>query len=202
MTALKFILNKFNLSFDDNTKMPIVIPNIGRNGLAQLLTELEFKIGAEIGVFEGDYSEILCKSNPKLKLFCIDPWTPHKGYVDYARKSTLENAFNLAKTKLAPFNAEIIKKYSQDALEDFLDGSLDFVYIDGDHGFQTCTDDINGWSKKVRVGGIIAGHDYGESKNPNIKVHGAVNKYTKHHGIKPWFILTAEYPKSWMWVKL
>lgn len=201
MKTLEFILNKFNLTYNDSTAMPITLPLTGRNGLAKLFAELGFKTGAEIGVFEGAYSEILCKENPKLKLFSIDPWTPHKGYLDYARKSTLENAFNQAKTKLASLNAEIVKKYSQDALEDFLDGSLDFVYIDGDHSFQTCLDDINGWSNKVKTGGIIAGHDFGKSKNPHIKVHEAVNEYTKSCNIKPWFVLTAEHPKSWMWVK-
>jgi hypothetical protein len=201
MTTQEYILKKFSLSLNDKTPMPLKISQIGRDGLAELFCELGFKTGAEIGVFEGEYSEILCRSNPKLKLYCIDPWIPHKGYMDHTRKSTLENALNKTKTRLAPFNCELVKKYSQDALADFLDGVLDFVYIDGDHSFQTCTDDIVGWSKKVKIGGIIAGHDFWKNDNQHIKVYEAVSEYTKSHNLKPWFVLTAQHPRSWMWIK-
>jgi predicted O-methyltransferase YrrM len=47
-----------------------------------------------------------------------------------------------------------------DAVKDFADGSLDFVYIDGHHGFKYVAEDIWEWHKKVRKGGIVAGHDY------------------------------------------
>ncbi len=47
-----------------------------------------------------------------------------------------------------------------DALEDFEDNSLDFVYIDGDHNFKHISEDIYEWTKKVRSGGIVSGHDY------------------------------------------
>jgi predicted O-methyltransferase YrrM len=42
----------------------------------------------------------------------------------------------------------------------FRDGSLDAVFIDGDHGYAACAADIAAWRPKVRAGGIVAGHDY------------------------------------------
>jgi hypothetical protein len=37
-----------------------------------------------------------------------------------------------------------------DALNDFEDDSLDFVYIDGNHEFPYVAEDLFHWSKKVR----------------------------------------------------
>jgi hypothetical protein len=42
----------------------------------------------------------------------------------------------------------------------FKDGEVDFVYIDGDHGFDAVKADISAWWPKVKNGGILAGHDY------------------------------------------
>ena len=42
------------------------------------------------------------------------------------------------------------------------DGSLDFVFIDGDHSYDGCKRDIAAWTPKVKLGGWIGGHDYSE----------------------------------------
>ena len=41
----------------------------------------------------------------------------------------------------------------------FLDGSVDFVFIDADHRYAAVKSDILAWLPKVRAGGMIAGHD-------------------------------------------
>jgi glycosyltransferase involved in cell wall biosynthesis len=46
------------------------------------------------------------------------------------------------------------------AVTDFADESLDFVYIDGNHQLKYVVEDIVEWTKKIKKGGIIAGHDY------------------------------------------
>src|SRR3989338_11169389 len=74
MDTLDFILNKFKINFHDKPRIPIEIPNIGRDNLADLFKELGFKIGAEIGVYYGWYSEKLCRANPEMKFYAIDPW--------------------------------------------------------------------------------------------------------------------------------
>ena len=100
-----------------------------------------------------------------------------------------------------------------DATADFADGSLDFVYIDGAHDFKNVACDICEWSKKVRVGGIVFGHDYkrsipGKSKYP-VDVKDVVQAYMYSQGIRPWFVLTNDIrdPKfgrdnpGWMFVR-
>ena len=209
MNTLDYIVKKYKL--DLTAKSPIEIPDIGRNGLAELFHELGFKVGAEIGVLEGEYSETLCKGNSELKLYCIDPWIPHKGYTDFVKTKTFTVASEKAQTRLSQYNCEIIKKFSMDAVKDFADESLDFIYIDGDHNFQNVTNDIVEWSKKVKNGGIIAGHDFIKHKKPiNIHVYEVVNGYTAAYDIRPWFLLAAKSvingvitaeERTFLWVK-
>ena len=42
----------------------------------------------------------------------------------------------------------------------FAEGSLDFVFIDAEHTFESVLDDLSAWWPKVRPGGLLAGHDY------------------------------------------
>lgn len=213
MNTLDYILNRFKLSFDDSTRMPIEIPNFGRDNMAKLFAELDFKRGIEVGVRDGEYSEVLCAVNVELVLYGIDPYIPHKGYKDIVRKSTFASYKQIAQDRLATFKDRynFVEKFSLDAVKDFDDGSVDFVYIDGDHSFQSTTNDIAEWSKKIRPGGIIAGHDYFKHKGPSdIKVYEVVNAYASAYNIRPWFVLGTkavipgeirDVSRSWMWVK-
>jgi predicted O-methyltransferase YrrM len=206
-----YILTKFNLEYDDKTRMPLEIPSIGRHGLAKLFGELGFGVGAEIGVLEGEFSEVLCRANPKLKLYSIDPWQTHPDYTAFVKNETFQNAFAKAKARLSAYDCVMIKDFSLQAVKDFENESLDFVYIDGDHSFQACTNDIVEWTKKVKMGGIIAGHDYiRHLPRSYIHVFEAVNGYTQAHRIRPWFITAAKAvvndvlrpeERSFFWVK-
>lgn len=40
------------------------------------------------------------------------------------------------------------------------DNYFDFIYIDGNHKYEHCKNDLNAWWPKVKIGGILAGHDY------------------------------------------
>lgn len=138
-----------------------------RLDLAKYFNELGFKKGAEVGVFGGYYSEVLCKAIPGLDLTCIDIW----GWGKYQRaeEECLE--------RLRPYNTTIIKKYSVEAAQDVPDGSLDFVYIDAAHDYENVKKDIEAWAPKVRVGGIIAGDDFYQGKSGGMGVMQAVTEY-------------------------
>ena len=101
-----------------------------------------------------------------------------------------------------------------EALNDIPNESLDFVYIDGNHHFKYVAEDICGWSKKVRKGGIISGHDYfysGATACLNVcHVAYVVDAYTRAYNIKNWYILgrkkyvdgeKRDTWRSWMWFK-
>jgi len=169
-----------------------------------LCRELSYKSGAEIGVLKGEFSEILCRELPEVHIYSIDPWQVYEHRrMRGAREH--EKIYQATKQKLSVYpNSTIIRKKSMDALADFPDGSLDFVYIDADHRFQFITNDIAEWSKKVRPGGLISGHDYGEGHVTYMYVHTkyVVNAWTAAYHIHPWFILDDDASGwSWLWVK-
>lgn len=144
-----------------------------REDLAVYFSKLGFKIGAEIGVLEGVYSEALCAVNPELKLYCIDSWgVNERRHHNYHLK-----AYEKAKIRLSPYKTTLIHKFSMDAVKDFSNESLDFVYIDADHRIQFVRDDIIEWSKRVKKGGVVSGHDY----QGNIKI--VVDDYINNNNL-------------------
>jgi hypothetical protein len=101
-------------------------------------------------------------------------------------------------------NFKILKEYSCDAVNKFYDSSLDFVYIDANHTSAQVWDDITNWSKKVRLGGIVAGHDYfntNASSKIQIHIKQVVNDYVRVQNIKPLLIWGLDKSPSWSWVK-
>src|SRR3989344_4840255 len=111
---------------------PAEIPECSRDDLPGFFKEMGFKVGAEIGVYKGEFSEKLAKAG--LKLYAIDPWKEYKGYNMPKSQERLNSQYEQTKSVLAPFpDCRIIRKTSMEAVEDFEDGSLDFVYIDGNH---------------------------------------------------------------------
>jgi hypothetical protein len=226
MEVLDYIKEKFQL--DLNQELPISIPGDRMHEFLVMMNDLGLKKGAEIGVSKGRYSKWLFSIIKKLKLFCVDPWAVYDGYVelhDPKGQPLYDGYFEETKKRLEGKNAVFIRKFSMDAVNDFRDNSLDFVFIDGNHTFEYVIDDIAAWSKKVRKGGIISGHDYWNSiENDRLykigldrheptdlidrmklcQVKDAVNAWTKANQINPWFITSANdldrFP-SWFYIK-
>ena len=166
-----------------------------REDLAKLFGTLEYKIGAEIGVWKGEYSKVLFDNTDGLKLILVDPWAAYNKMTDVK----MEPLYEKCKKRLKGFDVEYMRMTSMEAAAIVPDGSLDFVYIDGLHEFDPVMRDIIYWSRKVRPGGIIAGHDYYEFYQGG--VIQAVNAYTRAHNINDWYLTTAEPHPTWFWVQ-
>jgi predicted O-methyltransferase YrrM len=52
-----------------------------------------------------------------------------------------------------------LKGISWEMAEEVEDESLDFVFIDADHGYEAVKKDIEAWLPKVKPGGFVSGHD-------------------------------------------
>lgn len=212
MTTLDYIVQKFTLDLNAR-RMPIEISNVGRNDLTRLFAELDFRVGVEIGVEQGVFTEALCKANPQAQIYGVDPWRSYSGYRCHVSQEKLDGFYEATRTRLVSHsNYELIRKFSMEAVGDFDDDSLDFVYIDGNHTLPFIINDIIEWSKKVRLDGIVSGHDYRKNKRFITLNHVvyAVNAYTGSYRVRPWFLLgsKAKIPgqvrdssRSWMWVK-
>ena len=170
---------------------PVRIRTLTRRGLVEHFADHGLLKGAEIGVDRGLFSQYMLKYNEETSLLCVDPWYwKLRGESRY--KSTVE--------RLAPYGdqATIIRQESFQAVLDVPDESLDFVYIDGNHCFDYVMTDIIWWATKVRMGGVVAGHDYYRFRRGGVVP--AVDLYTQQHQIEQWF-LTDERTPSWFWVK-
>ena len=62
----------------------------------------------------------------------------------------------------------------------FKDGSVDFVWIDADHHYESVIKDIRAWYPKLRKGGTMAGHDYSDWG-----VEMAVRDFFPFYGVYP-----------------
>lgn len=153
--------------------------------LIKYFAELNFTKGAEIGVAEGYFSEAMFKTIPNLELFCVDSWEVYKNNRWAGSEERNIHHRNTTKERLSKYNAGIIEEFSMDAVQQFDDGELDFVYIDANHSFDYVMQDLIEWSKKVRKGGIVALDDYYDFKGAG--VIEAVDAYCKAHGITPNF---------------
>jgi hypothetical protein len=203
MDTLAYIVEKFSVNL--NQPSPISLRISRHRELVSLWRELGYKVGAEIGVEAGRYSEEICLANPGVKLHCIDPWLAYDRYEDHVDQGRLDHFYAVAKSRLKKYDCLIIRETSLDAVKRFENGSLDFVFLDGNHHFDFVVQDIIAWAPKVRRGGMVSGHDYkpeGSEKTPiPFGVIEAVTGYTSAHKIKPYFLTMRDKCPSWFWVK-
>lgn len=121
----------------------------------------------EIGIAEGKSSAFLgveiINSGKKIKLDCIDCWdmktNPNINYTETTRNN-LTPLFD-------KMDLRIIQNYSKIESKKYLENSLDFVFIDGDHSYSGVTNDIINWLPKLKPNGVIGGHDYNPIEYPD-----------------------------------
>lgn len=193
---------------------PFRIPDANRDQLPEFFKELGFKVGVEIGVDKAKYSQVICKAG--LKLYGVDPFLFYSDYPHPEGQKRLDFLHDHCVRTMQPYDFTMIRKTSMEAVKDFEDNSLDFVYIDGHHGFKYVAEDIWEWSKKVRKGGIISGHDYAKTRHTEIRdpfvlhVAPVVDGYIQALNIPNWWLIGADKVsqegelrdrfRSWFWV--
>jgi hypothetical protein len=94
---------------------------------------------------------------------------------------------------------------SDEAAREIPDGTLDFVYLDARHDYESVKEDIALWYPKVKAGGVLAGHDYMDQEMIGDTMFGvkrAVDEFVaREHIAKLWVTLREPIYKSWMIVK-
>jgi len=132
--------------------------------LANKINKRGFVNGAEIGCARGKTTKNLLERCPNLNsLVTVDLWreapegnggTQYKGW-DF---NTMYKNF---KQSVSSHNGRvtIIRDLSWEAASRIEDGSLDFVFIDADHEYESVKKDIVAWTPKLKPGGMLCGHD-------------------------------------------
>lgn len=142
-----------------------------RNDFGQLFESVNLKgVGVEIGVQTGHNSKNIFDSGWCGELCCVDNWVrPHE--------------MREAKKRLEGYAVTLIQGDSAKSAELFAEGSLDFVYIDAGHDYEDIKRDFLAWFPKVRIGGIVSGHDYAHAshKNDCDGVREFIDEYMEAH---------------------
>ncbi len=125
--------------------------------------------GAEVGVFCGHTAEALLRELPELRLWMVDPWRPYAGHSSIGDQTAeeLQQAMETALfwTEFAADRRFVLREPSPAAATRFQDATLDFVFIDGNHRYESVCADIHAWWPKLRSGGLLIGHDYATGRD-------------------------------------
>lgn len=119
----------------------------------------------EVGCWRGksiSYLAVeLINSNKNINLYAVDTWAgspEHQNHPLVQNNTLYENYLNNIKPVSHVINN--IRKESVEAAKQFEDNSIDAVFIDACHSPECVKEDIDAWYPKVKVGGVLAGHDW------------------------------------------
>jgi cephalosporin hydroxylase len=104
--------------------------------------------------------QLLLRKKPGARIWAVDAWDPTwwRAYPPGQRRCLATLVQNATAAELDLIH--VIRTTSERAARIFLAGELDFVFVDGDHTYESVSRDLDAWRGKVRPGGILAGHDY------------------------------------------
>lgn len=139
----------------------------------------------EVGVWIGDLSESLSETFKGADVYLVDPWDGESGnYMNNKEAGPIstheedyENAFSYVLARFKDvLNVKIIRAPSPIAAKEFNSGTLDAVFIDADHSYKAVRNDILTWAPKIRVNGLLAGHDYESNSGVSKAVKEVIGK--------------------------
>lgn len=169
--------------------------------------QIGYMVGAEIGVYKGKFSARILDEPSIGLLYSVDSWKDVDG-------GELTSIMAECRERLSKYGnrSRILAMDSVEAAATIGDGTLDFVYIDADHRYEMVRRDMFAWWPKIRMGGIMAGHDYSPGKaigkfqttaaHPETytrDVIKAVNRFVKVRRLS--LHLTREKGPSWWFFK-
>lgn len=143
--------------------------------LVDLINNNNIKIMVEIGVYKSKGIKRILRSEVKSleQYYAIDPFMLLGALYGHMGDITQEEWDELYSQSCSLMHwfpqLHIIRMQSHIAAKVFENKSLDLVYIDADHCYKAVTNDIDIWLPKIKKGGIISGHDYGDKKHPDVE---------------------------------
>lgn len=124
------------------------------------------EIGAWLGRSTAYLAQRIKESGKDIRLYVVDTWKGSPGeqaHEDEVRRAggSIYPAF-LENMRRAQVDDVILPMpmRSDLAAQSFADESLDFVFLDSSNRYEDVVRDLSQWYPKVRLGGVLAGHDY------------------------------------------
>lgn len=135
---------------------------------------------AEIGVDRAEFARLFLDRFPQ-----IEEWWGIDGYEPYGEMPfDRESDYQMALHRLAVHGrrAKLIREASTKAATYFPPNSLDFIYIDGAHDYESVKADLAAWWPALSAHGILAGHDWTDQPH-HAGVKQAVTEFAKAKGL-------------------
>lgn len=119
----------------------------------------------EIGCYKGKSTAFLgveiVNRNIPVTVHCVDNWESPNGETGQGPAIFAEFERNIKPIADALGDRLIVHPVSSlEASMAFLDNSLDVVWVDADHEYEGCLQDIRAWWPKIKPGGFMGGDDF------------------------------------------
>lgn len=146
----------------------------------------------EVGSWKGYSTSFLGEVAKEYQgdVFCVDHW---KGSPDLKHHMNIENCleifrYNMEELGLDKYVHPMVME-SVMAAKIFADGIADLIFIDADHRYKGIKRDLEIWWPKVKVGGILCGHDfevfYSRCKDPHLIDAFLGEEFVRGMGVHP-----------------
>jgi hypothetical protein len=187
-----------------------------RHELVELAGSHPINHMVELGVYEGEFSEHCYKALDLKRYTLVDFWdydeysfvledapqmrglrAVYNQYFHNDPKQALSAAYEKTRGRFAEkHDVEILKMDIAKAADRFVDGSLDFIYLDGNHTYEFVLRDLYTWFPKLRPGGLFACNDFFESSGAalqNIGVIPAFLTFSKRYNTYPIALTSSDW---------
>ena len=136
--------------------------------LAQVINKKNYKKVVEVGTGKGTNAKYLLDHCPDIILIEV---AYYPGEITLTCRSADEKAKRMWLRRIKPHRSrvDIIAKPSVEAAKKIKDQSVDVVFIDADHAYESVIQDVLAWCSKVKRGGLLCGHDYAHPRFPGVK---------------------------------
>ena len=141
----------------------------------------------EVGSFVGLSAILMANGlvashNHSARIACVDTWeaSPEHQSMNVVRDRGLFDRFldNVRNSGTAGL-IRPIRKASVEAAAEFAPGTIDLLFLDGNHSYPSCYANLAAWYPKLRLGGLFVGH----GRAPDCGVRQAVTEFAASHGL-------------------
>lgn len=159
-----------------------------RGMIPSLLAFMEARRVCEVGVRDGYFFKTILSGEFVRSAWAVDIWDDYfvssQNDIGTPRERVREAYERFVETYKKDKRVKVLKMDSAVAHE-HINEELDFVYIDGDHTYFAVKRDLNNFWDKLRVGGVLAGHDYENLyfRGHEFRVKTAVDEFVAEHNL-------------------
>jgi hypothetical protein len=133
---------------------------------SKIIKDNNFKVCVEVGIGYGFHAKEILDNTSVEKLYLVDPmeYYPNDGFatdvINYGGFEKLVKNIKIHLNKDEDRYTWFRCKSLNVTNEQIPDESVDAIFIDGDHSYESVTNDLLFWWNKLKKGGWLLGDDY------------------------------------------